>query len=149
MSQVEKWTVATSRGAVLTTELDALSSGAYSDDGPEYDNTVNLDMWGILELSITFGSAPGDYDPVDFYTNTDYAGSGIYDTPVSSSTRANPEYSMGSVAVNNTTSAQIWKTRPFRMSPSKMKFMCYNGTAQNFPASGTTVTLYTFNRQVG
>lgn len=142
----EKWSSGTSRGNLLTTQLDALANTTYSAVGTELDNATNLDRFAIGVLSITWASNPTQDAVINLYAvvaadGTNYeSGSSSYRYPYDSFCGVFQAYA--------NTSAQILVTRPFELRPFKTKFAVYNGSGFAFPASGTTVTIYTFNRTV-
>src|SRR5574340_610028 len=54
-----KWEATfTSRGNVLTTELNSLATVTWKGPGTEIDNGTNLDMWGKCELNLEYATAP-------------------------------------------------------------------------------------------
>ena len=57
-------------------------------------------------------------------------------------------YGLGTAAVRAVTAAQRLSGRLIPLLPEKTKFLIYNGSGQAFPASGSTLTLYTTNRTV-
>lgn len=136
-----------SRGTVLTTELNALGNGSYSAAGSVVDNSSNLDVFGIAELLVTFGSSPTLNAPVQLFSVIAPDGTDYEDG--SSSLRPTDAAYLGFFQVYNTTNPQRILTRAFQLRPAKMKFILYNGSGVAFPASGSTVGLYTFNRTVG
>lgn len=143
----ERFTAPTSRGNLLTTQLNSLASGGtYSAVGTELDNATNRDRYGAAELNVTFGSAPtADMTCELFYVaaldGTNYEDGG-------STVRPNPMNSLGTFPVRAVTTAQRILLPLFQLPPLKVKFVLLNATDQNFPASGSTVAVYTFNREV-
>lgn len=137
----------TSRGTVLTTELDSLADAAYSGVGSELENATNKDRFGIAEVGVTFGSAPTDYSVLDLYMVTALDGTNYPDG--SASLRPSQEKWVGSFQLRAVTTAQRVQCAPFEMLGCKSKFILRNGSGQALPASGTTVNLYTFNREIG
>ena len=142
----EKWAAYTSRGSVLSTELKALAPGGRSTAGAEVDNGVNLDMFGVLELSVTFGtdSSAGGY--VEIYMVTAPDGTNYEDG--SNTVDPGTHKFIDRVPVRAVTTAQRLSGRLIPLLPEKTKFLIYNGSGQAFPASGSTLTLYTTNRTV-
>lgn len=144
----ELWTGLTSRGTVLGSELDALGNAAYSAAGSTVvDNATNLDRFGLAELTVTFGSAPTADAPVHLYAvyapdGTNYADGGGSVRP------ADLSLYLGTFQVRAVTTAQRIQTPRFELKPAKLKVVAYNGSGQAFPASGSVVTLYTFNRSI-
>lgn len=149
MPNAIKWDAAyTSRGNVLTTELNSLASGSRTDGGPTAGvaNQTNLDQYARVELTVTFGTAPTAGGFVNLHvvqaldgTNYEDGGSGV--DPGSHTIVA-------SIPVKASTSAQRIVSRPFIIGPGKTKFILSNQTDQAFPASGSIVELFTYNDEV-
>jgi len=133
----------TSRGTVLTTELNNLAASARTAKGSEIDNSTNLDQYGKLKILVTFGSAPaaGGYLQIHMVTTLD--GSDWEDGDASNDPGTHTV--VGVIPVKATTSAQKLNSPIFKMEPGKTKFILYDGCSVAFPASGSTVTLYTAN----
>lgn len=142
----EKQSALTSRGTVLTTELNALANGAYTAAGAEYDNSAQLDVWGIAILSGTFAVAPTLNSPLHLYALAALDGTNYQDG--SASLRPPDDTYLGTFQLYNNASLQKVLTRPFRLKPVKLKFMGFNGSGQAMTASGHTITLYSFNRTI-
>lgn len=143
----ENWSASTSRGNLLTTQLNALANGSYSAVGTELDNATNKDRFAVAVLTCTWGSAPTLNATVELYAVCAVDGTNYEDG--SASLRYPYDAFCGVFQCYNNTSAQILVTRPFELRPFKTKFAVYNGSGQNMPASGTTVGIYTFNRTIG
>lgn len=144
MANAIKWAAASSRGTVLTTELNSLASAALSGVGSVLDNATNKDQYGRLELNVTFGSSPAAGGYVDIYEviapdGTNYG---------SAAAVAQLQAPVASIAVNASTSAQRVASALFAMSPFLTKYLLVNRTSVSFPASGTTVNLYTTNDEI-
>lgn len=142
----EKWAAYTSRGSVLSTELNALASAGRSAAGTEVDNSANLDMFGVLELSVTFGTAPAAGGYVEIYMVTAPDGTNYEDG--SNTVDPGTHKLIDRIPVRAVTTAQRLSGRLIPLLPEKTKFLIYNGSGQAFPASGSTLTLYTTNRTV-
>ena len=142
----EKWAAYTSRGSVLSTELNALASAGRSAAGAEVDNGTNLDMFGVLELSVTFGTAPSAGGYVEIYMVTAPDGTNYEDG--SNTIDPGTHKLVDRIPVRAVTTAQRLSGRLIPLLPEKTKFLLYNGSGQAFPASGSTLTLYTTNRTV-
>lgn len=143
----EKNSGLTSRGNVLTTELNSLANSAYTALGPEYDNSAQLDMWAIaVLLTGTFGGTPTLNAPLHLYALAAIDATNYEDG--SASIRPTDDAFLGTFQVYNATNAQRLITRPFRLKPVKLKFQLFNGTGQALNASGNTVGLYTYNRTI-
>jgi len=142
----EKWAAYTSRGNVLSTELNALASAGRSAAGTEVDNGANLDMLGVLELQVTFGTAPSAGGYVEIYMVTAPDGTNYEDG--SNTVDPGTHKLVDRIPVRAVTTAQRRTGRMIPLLPEKTKFLLYNGSGQAFPADGSTLTLYTTNRTV-
>ena len=142
----EKWAAYTSRGNVLSTELNSLASAGRTAAGTEVDNGTNLDMFGVLELQVTFGTAPSAGGYVEIYMVTAPDGTNYEDG--SNSVDPGTHKLIDRIPVRAVTTAQRLSGRVIPLLPEKTKFLLYNGSGQAFPASGSTLTLYTTNRTV-
>ena len=142
----EKWAAYTSRGSVLSTELNALASAGRSAAGTEVDNGANLDMFGALELQVTFGTAPSAGGYVEIYMVTAPDGTNYEDG--SGTVDPGTHKLIDRIPVRAVTTPQRLTGRMIPLLPEKTKFLLYNGSGQAFPASGSTLTLYTTNRTV-
>ena len=144
----EKWSGITSRGSVLTdTQLGSLGNGSYSAVGPSFDNTGNLDRFAYAELNTTFGSAPTANYMLHLYAvksldGTHYTDGGGSVAPADS-------LYLGSFQVQAVTTAQRVQTLRFELPPTLCEFILLNSSGAALPATGNTVSLYTFNRTVG
>lgn len=141
-----KWAGYTDRSTVLTTELNALANAGRSAAGTEVDNGANLDMYGVLELSVTFGTAPSAGGYVEIYMVTAPDGTNYEDG--SNTVDPGTHKLVDRIPVRAVTTAQRLSGRLIPLLPEKTKFLLYNGSGQAFPASGSTLTLYTTNRTV-
>lgn len=145
MASSIKWDAApNSRGNVLSTELNSLSaSGGRSNAGTAIDNATNNDTYGLLELNVTFGSAPSSGAYVSLYLIP--SGDGTNYSDGSSSVDPGADTWLLNIPLLASTSAQLKVTKPFPLPPGKFKFILVNNTSQAFPASGSTVELFTAN----
>ena len=142
----EKWDGFTSRGAVLTTELNALANAGRSAAGTEINNATNKDMYGQLELQVTFGTAPTAGGYVEIYMVNALDGTNYEDG--SNTVDPGTHKLVDRIPVRAVTTAQRLNGRMLTLEPAKTKFLLLNGSGQAFPASGSTLTLYTTNRTV-
>ncbi len=140
----EKWAAFTNRGTVLTTEMNSLINAAYTAVGTVIDNSVNLDRFGCLLLSSTWGSAPVLNSVCRMYALVALDGTNYEDG--GSSVRPTEAAFCGVFQLQNVTSAQLVRTPMFELVPSKTKFVLFNGSGQTMAASASTVTLFTTNR---
>lgn len=141
----EKLTAVTLR-ETLDTELNALADGARTAVGAEIDNGTNLDRYGIGEMTVTFGSSPDSQAPVNLYAVL--APDGTNYTTGNATRPPSPTLFLGSFLVEATTSAQRLATKPFELPPCKFKIVAENDTGVAFPASGSEIKIYSFNRQM-
>lgn len=147
MPNAIKWEAAMSdRGTVLTTELNSVGDTSWSTAGSEIDNSSNLDEYGLLKLAVTFGAAPGATGYVDVYLITAPDGTN-YDT-LDSDNDPRGDRLIASIAVIDTTSAQLRHSAVFGLPPTKMKFVLRNRSGQSFPSSGSTLRLFTANEEI-
>jgi hypothetical protein len=137
---------ANSRGNVLSTELNSLADTSRTNAGTEVDNSTNLDTYGLLELNVTFGSAPDGDASVIIYLLS--APDGTNYAQGSSSVDPGPDTMVVSMKINASTSAQRKISKPFLIPPTPIKFILENQTGQAFPGSGSTLELFTFNEEV-
>ena len=142
----EKWDGFTSRGTVLTTELNSLANAGRSAAGAEINNATNKDMYGQLELAVTFGTAPSAGGYVEIYMVNALDGTNYEDG--SNTVDPGTHKLVDRIPVRAVTTAQRRTGRMLPLEPAKTKFLLVNGSGQAFPASGSTLTLYTTNRTV-
>lgn len=138
-----KWAGYTDRSTVLATELNALANAGRSAAGAEVDNATNLDRWGKFELSVTFGTAPSAGGYVEIYAVTAPDGANYEDG--SNTVDPGTHKLIDRIPVRPVTTAQRLTGRQFPLEPAKTKFILLNGSGQAFPASGSTLKLYTTN----
>jgi hypothetical protein len=147
MANAIKWEAAwNSRGNVLTTQLNSLADGSRTAAGAEISNQTNLDQYGKLELNVTFGSVPGTGAYVAIYQVTAPDGTNYEDG--SSSVDPGMHTCIARIPVRGTTSAQRLMSPVFQLQPAKTKYLLENQAGQAFPASGSTVELFTSNDEV-
>lgn len=138
-----KWAAYTDRGNVLTTELNALANAGRSAAGTEIDNATNKDRWGKFELNVTFGTAPSAGGYVEIYAVTAPDGTNYEDG--SNTVDPGTHKLIDRIPVRAVTTAQRLTGRQFPLEPAKTKFLLLNASGQAFPASGSTLKLYTTN----
>lgn len=142
----EKWDGLTSRGNVLSTELNSLANAGRSAAGTEVNNATNKDMYGQLELQVTFGTAPSAGGYVEIYMVNALDGTNYEDG--SNTVDPGTHKLVDRIPVRAVTTAQRLNGRMLTLEPAKTKFLLVNGSGQAFPASGSTLTLYTTDRTV-
>lgn len=133
------------RGTVLGTELNSLANDARTNAGTELANQTNLDRFGKVELTVTFGSAPSAGARVEIYMVTAPDGSNYEDG--SSSVDPGAHTLVASIPVRATTAAQRLASRLFDLEPVKTKFILLNKTGQAFPSSGSVLKLFSTNEE--
>ena len=132
-----------SQGTVLTTELNNLADGAWSAAGTEYDNSADLIQYFKLRLAVDFVSAPSTGGFVSVYAITALDGTNYETLDSDNDPRAGKL--VATIEVIDTTAAQIRDSGIFSLPPCKTKFILKDSTGQAFPASGSTVTLYSMS----
>ena len=145
LDRTQKWAAAfTDRGNVLTTEMNSLADGAWSASGPAYTNTTNLDQLGKVELNVTFGTAPAATGFVVIYMIEAPDGTNYDTIDTDNDPRADKQITQMNVI--DTTNAQR-RISPglFIIPPGAVKFSLQDKAGQAFPASGSTLKLYTAN----
>lgn len=146
MANLLKWAAAwTSRGTVLTTELNALANGAYSAVGTAYDNTSNLNQTGYVEVNLaSLTPTAGAYLQLFMVQSLD--GTNYEDAP----SATNPGYGAQNVAASLATGAATKRVSlgPFVIPPGKMKFVLLNKSNVALAATTNTATLYTADQTV-
>lgn len=147
MPNAIQWQAAwTDRGNVLTTELNSLANAARSAPGTELANQTNLDQYGQLEVSVTFAVAPsaGGFLQIHMVTapdGTNYQDGAAADDPGFQTVVA-------VIPLRAVTTAQRVMSPIFTLYPAKTKFLLFNSSGQAFPATGSTVKLYTNNDEI-
>lgn len=146
MANAIKWEGApTSRGNVLTTELNSLANGGYSAAGTEIDNSANLDQWGSFEINLaSLNPTTGAYLQLFIVTAPD--GTNYEDNPSST----NPGYhaSVAVLPLATGTATKRVMSPWFRLPPTKFKVVLLNGAGVALGASGNTVELFTNNDEI-
>lgn len=144
----EKWSGLTSRGTVLTTEMNSLANNTTSSAGSAYDNSSNLDRFGLVVGAIAaYGVAPTLDSVIEIYALRSADGGSTYEDG-SSSLRPPFGAYVGCLQLYNNTSAQVLITDKFELFNGFVKFIVINRAGQTMAASGSTLTLYTFNRTI-
>lgn len=146
MASAVKWATISSASTVLSTELNSLGNGSRSNAGTEYDNATNKNQWGWVQLDATFGSNPTDRKTIDIYMVKALDGTNYEDG--SSSVRPAGATWVASVDTIASTSAQKRTSNRFEIPPTKVKFIAENNCGVAFPASGSTVKLFTSNDEI-
>lgn len=143
-----KWAAApTSRGTVLTTELNSLANGSFTAVGPAYDNTANLDEWFWLEF-LTGGSiTPTAGANVQIFATHSPGGTNYGDAPGAN----NVGFQDLIATLPLTTAAGTQRATslfPVQLPPGKFKFILKNNAGVALSATSNTLTLYSANESV-
>lgn len=137
---------ATSRGDVLTTELNSLADGAFSAAGTEYDNSAGLHRFGMCEINLaSLNPTAGAY--LQLFMIAAYDGTNYPDAPSST----NPGLQYLCTPILNVTTGSATKrimTPVFALPPAKIKFVLFQDVNVAFAASGNTVELFTADDEV-
>lgn len=147
MANVINWqTTPTSRGNVLSTELNGLASAARSDAGTEVDNSANLDSYGCLEFNVDFTAAPASGSYVTIWLITAPDGTNYSDG--SSTVDPGDDALLLLIPIRASSAAQKKITDWFPLPGEKIKFIMENNANKSFPNSGNTLELFTNNFEI-
>jgi hypothetical protein len=147
MPNVINWDTAfNSRGNVLSTELNSLADAAFTAVGTEITNNTNLDQYGLLQLNVTFGTNPSAGAYVNIYMVTAPDGTNYEDG--SATVLPAQACLIASIDIRASTTAQKRRTGLLTLLPAKTKFILENKTGQAFPASGSTLVLFSTNDEI-
>jgi len=140
---------------LLDTELNSLANNDAALDSAEYDNATNLYEFAAFELYVDFVSAPTAGPTIELYMIPSLDGTNYGDgdgTPL-----AQINTFVGAFDVRATTAAmRLNLAIPSAMGapnlapllPVKYKALIYNKSGQAFPASGSTLKMLPYRRQV-
>ena len=143
-----KWGAApTSRGNVLTTELNALGNGSFSALGPAYNNSANLDRWGWVELSLASLNPTAGACVYVFLVPSIDGGTDYDDGPASTNPGSHLLVAVLSLKTGSATKKVVNLT-PFPLPPCHFKFALKNQAGVALGASGNTLELFTSNEAV-
>jgi hypothetical protein len=146
-NNAHQWEAVVAEGTVLTTELNSLANGSRTAKGTEFDNTPsgNNATHCQVELAWTPGSAPSAGGYVALYAipaldGTNYADGDASNAPSATTWRCN-------IDVRAEAEAQVLASPVFPLGPHKYKFILENKTGVSFPASGSTLELFTMRQE--
>ena len=143
MANAIKWQAAmVSRGAVLTTELDALAAAATSVVGPAVDNGANLDKFGWFEINHgnkTDAAHAGD--TVEIYMHRAYDGADYEDG-------LGKLVAVISIDVLGADALHQYNSDMFLLFPCPVKFTMKNTGEHVLLDTTNTVELFTSNTEV-
>lgn len=145
MATTFKWVAFTDRSASTggSTSVASTANGSYVTSGL-YDNSTNLDEWGVVEIVLaSFTPTTGGYLQVFLQQAPD--GTNAEDAP----SATNPGYhmSVGAVSVTVAASAKRVSTPPFRLPPGKFKLTFLNKSGASTAAGTNTMNLWTADEQ--
>lgn len=128
---------------VLSTELNSLANGSAAALSSAIDNASNLDRYAWFELNVTFGSNPTADSVCEIYVvylNTDASNYGDYSTtgPV-----VDPSTMAAVCVLRAATAAQRRVSGVVLLRARSFKVGLVNRSGQSFPASGSTLKLFT------
>ena len=126
---------------VLSTELDAIGSSTGKAISSAIDNSVNLDLFADLELSVDFVSAPTAGTVVELYLLSSIDGGTTYPNG-SASVLPQSSLFVGGFAVRAVTTPQIMSLRG--VAPGFYTYVVQNTTNQAFPATGSVLRQNTY-----
>lgn len=137
--------------SLLTTELNSLANSNASSLGTAYDNATNLYPFALFELNVTFGTNPTAGSVCDLYLVPAADGTN-YDDSTTGATLLTPVTSfVGSFPLRAVTTAQkvplgvVWR---IELPPTNFKAQIINRSGQAFPASGSTLKMVPYRRQI-
>ena len=142
----EKYQAYINRGTVLTTELNSLANNANSVVGPAYDNSANRDRYAVAVLNLAAITAPADGATVELFAMPALDGTNYMD----GGGAADPSgfTYLGTFILRPVATAQVVLSQRFELLPCVMKFLLRNMTGQTFLSTGTTVKIFTTNREI-
>lgn len=145
-----KWGAApTSRGTVLSTELQNIANQAFTAAGAAYDNTANLDRWGWVEYLAAATATPTAGATLSVYLVTSLDGSNYDDAASSTNPATHQLVAVIAVQASAHTVRANSGPAPFPLPPTKFKFVVKNQTGVATPNNaGNTLTLFTANEAV-
>ena len=141
------WAAApTSRGNVLSTEMNALADNAFTASGTEVDNSTNLDTYGMLEFNVnaTAAFAAGAYVAIYILSAPD----GTNYSEGSASVTPGADTWLLNIPIRATADAILKVTKVFPLPPTKIKFILENQAGLVFPTAGSTLELFSMNYEL-
>jgi len=148
---IEKWNAGTIT-TLASTELNSLANAA-SALGVEFDNTVDDYLYGVFELTVTFGTNPTASRTVDLYIIPAIDGTNYSTTITGASGYAQSNSYAGSFSLQAVTTLQrltvggIGYRGLLYLPPAKFKAMLINNSGVAFPASGSTLKMIPYRRE--
>lgn len=142
---VYKYNALGSVQTLLTTDLNALASGAKSAASTAFDNAnaSNRHLFGTFELYVTYGTAPTAGRTVDLYLLPTVDGTNYADGSASVDPASN--LYAGSFVLRNVNTAQRLVLAFVELPPTLFKAMVINRGGQAFSASGHTLKMAVYS----
>lgn len=125
----------------MSTELNALPVATTTTGravSAAIDNSSNLDLFDVLELTVTFATAPTAGTLVEVYLLISIDGGTTY-SDGSASVEPQSSLFVGGFTVRAVNTIQRLHLRDVPMQPGLFKYLVKNTTNQPFPATGTTL----------
>ena len=147
MANKSLWAAApTSRGNVLSTQMNALADNAFTAQGAEVNNSANLDTYGMFEFNVdpTAAFSAGAFVVIYMITAPDGTNYG----EGSASVDPGADTWLLNIPLRATADAIIKMTKVFPLPPVKFKFILENQAGLVFPSAGTTLQLFSMNYEV-
>ena len=141
------WAAApTSRGNVLSTQMNALADNAFTAQGAEVNNSANLDTYGMFEFNVdpTAAFSAGAFVVIYMITAPDGTNYG----EGSASVVPGADTWVLNIALRATADPIIKMTKVFPLPPVKFKFILENQGGKVFPTAGSTLELFTMNYEL-
>jgi hypothetical protein len=146
-----KWGAApSSKGNVLTSQMDALGNGSYSVAGSAYDNSAssNLDRWGWLEFVTGGAIVPTVGATILAYMAQAPDGTNYGAGPLSNGPATHTLVGVMSLTTSTGSAQRAVMSSPFALPPSKVKFYLKNQAGVALFSTGNVLNLYTANESV-
>jgi hypothetical protein len=134
---------------VISTEANSLATNAACISAAAIDNDSNLDLFADFELKVTFAVAPVADTVIELYLVRTIDAGVSFEDAITAATYIGPkEGFVGAWALRAVTTAQILIIPMIYLPALDFKVFIGNKTAQSFPASGSTVRMYAYKKQV-
>lgn len=144
---IVKWGALTSRGTVLSTEMNALANAGFSALGTAFDNTVNLDRWGWVELTLASLTPVAGACIYVFMSPSIDGGTDYDDGPAA--TNPGSHLLVGVLSIKTGVAAKkVISLAPFAIPPGLVKFSVKNQAGVALGATGNVLALFTSNEVV-
>lgn len=129
---------------VMTTELDAIAATTgKAITAVALDNSVDLDLFADVELTVDFVSAPTAGGVVELYLLPSIDGGTVYPDGSATVLPQSLLY-VGGFAVRAVTTVQVMVLRGIPLPPGLFYYVIQNTTSQAFPATGSTLRHNTY-----